>query len=435
MMFSRSQALNERSHAVIPGGAHTYAKGEDQFPQEMPVFIARGDGCHAWDVDGNEYIEYGMGLRAVTLGHGYKPVVEAARKQMLEGLNFVRPMALEVEAAEAFLRLLPGMEMVKFAKNGSDVTSAAVKLARAYTGRDRIAVSGDHPFFSVDDWFIGTTAMHAGIPQSARDLTVKFKFNDLASIEALFNQYPNQIACIITEAESSELPRDQFLHKAQDLCHRHGALFILDEVITGFRWHLGGAQRVHDFVPDLATFGKAMGNGFSIAALAGKREFMQLGGLRHDQKRVFLLSTTHGTESHCLAAAMEVWRIYEREAVTDFLHAQGERLAAGIRRVTAAHHLQDYFGVQGRPCALVYYTLDPQKQRSQPYRTLFLQELIKRGVLAPNLIVSYSHTDRDIDRTIDIIDQSLGVYRKAIDEGVEKYLKGRPVKPVFREFN
>jgi glutamate-1-semialdehyde 2,1-aminomutase len=433
--FSRSQELKQKSHQIIPGGAHTYAKGDDQYPEMAPGFLVRGKGCHVWDVDGNEYIEYGMGLRAVTLGHGYEPVVEAAYRQMLQGINFTRPAPLEVECAEKLLGLIEGAEMVKFAKNGSDVTTAAVKLARAYTGRDLVAICANHPFFSTDDWFIGSTAMSAGIPEAIRDLTVKFNYNDLASVKALFENYPGQIACLIMEAETAVAPVDNFLHEVQRLCHEHGALFILDEIITGFRWHLGGAQKVHGIVPDLSTFGKALGNGFSIAALVGKREIMELGGLQHDRERVFLLSTTFGAESHSLAAALEVMRIYEQENVVEHLYRQGDKLMRGINQAIAENQLEGYFEVIGKPCNLIYATLDANKGRSQAFRTLFLQEIIKRGIIAPSLVVSFSHKDEDIQQTVEAIAKALGVYRRALEEGVEKYLVGRSVKPVFRKFN
>jgi glutamate-1-semialdehyde 2,1-aminomutase len=433
--FSRSQELKQKSHQIIPGGAHTYAKGDDQYPEMAPGFLVRGKGCHVWDVDGNKYIEYGMGLRAVTLGHAYEPVVEAAYRQMLLGINFTRPAPLEVECAEQLLGLIEGAEMVKFAKNGSDVTTAAVKLARAYTGRDLVAICANHPFFSTDDWFIGSTAMSAGIPEAIRDLTVKFNYNDLASVKALFENYPGQIACLIMEAETAVAPVDNFLHEVQRLCHEHGALFILDEIITGFRWHLGGAQKVHGIVPDLSTFGKALGNGFSIAALVGKREIMELGGLQHDRERVFLLSTTFGAESHSLAAALEVMRIYEQENVVEHLYRQGDKLRRGIDRAIAENQLEGYFEVIGKPCNLIYATLDANKERSQAFRTLFLQEIIKRGIIAPSLVVSFSHRDEDIQQTVEAIAEALTVYCRALEEGVEKYLIGRSVQPVFRKFN
>lgn len=435
MNFTKSNGLRAKSHALIPGGAHTYAKGDDQYPELSPGFIARGEGCHVWDVDGNEFIEYGMGLRSVALGHAYPSVVEAAHRQMQQGINFTRPADIEVECAEKLLGLLPAADMVKFAKNGSDATTAAVKLARAYTERDKVAVCMDQPFFSIDDWFIGGTPMAAGIPQPIRDLTVKFKYNDLDSLEALFEQYPGQIACIIMEAESYAATTHDYLQAMIDLCHRYGALFILDEIITGFRRHLGGAQSFYDIAPDLSTFGKAMGNGFPIAALVGKREIMELGGLRHDKERVFLLSTTFGAESCALAAAMATMQIYETEPVIENLHALGEKLIAGINGMISKHRVEGFFEVLGLPCNLIYATRDPQMNRSQPFRTLFLQETIKRGVLMPSLVVSHSHTDADIERTVEAIGGALEVYRKALDEGVEKYLVGPSVAPVFRTYN
>jgi glutamate-1-semialdehyde 2,1-aminomutase len=435
MNFTKSKALQNKFHALIPGGAHTYAKGDDQYPEFAAPYIVRGEGCHVWDLDGNEFIEYGMGLRSVTLGHAYKPVVDAAYRQMLLGSNFVRPAPLELECVEEFRSIIPGAEMVKFGKNGSDATSAAVRLARAYTGRDLIAICADHPFFSVDDWFIGTTPMSAGIPKAIQDLTVQFHYNDMESVKLLFQQHPNDIACIIMEPEKDKGPANNFLHQAQKLCRENGTIFILDEMITGFRWHIGGAQSYYNLVPDLSTFGKGMGNGFSVSALAGKKDLMCLGGLDHDKERVFLLSLTHGAENHCLAAALETMRIYQREFVIEVLWSQGKRLANGINKSINEHKLNGYFEVFGKPCSLVYATRDDNKQSSQPFRTLFLQETIKRGILAPSLIVSYAHKDSDIDKTVEVIHKALYIYRKALDEGVEKYLIGRSVKPVWRKFN
>lgn len=433
--FNQSNTLRERFHRVVPGGAHTYAKGDDQYPETCAPYIVRGKGCRVWDADGNEFIEYGMGLRAVTLGHANDRVNEAAARQMTLGSNFTRPATIELECAEEFLRLISRADMVKFAKNGSDATSGAVKLARAFTGRDMIAICSDHPFFSVDDWFIGSTPMNAGVPQQVRDLTAQFRYNDLASVEALFKCHPGRIAALILEADKGDDPRDQFLHRAHELCRKHGALFILDEMITGFRWEIGGAQAYHRITPDLSTFGKAIGNGFAVSALAGRREIMRLGGIDHDGERVFLMSLTHGAEAHSLAAAREVMRIYLEEPVIDTLWRQGRRLRERIESITAARGLQDYFKISGKPCCLVFGTLDAQQKASQSFRTLFLQEMIRRGVLAPSFIVSYSHTDADIDQTIRAVDGALEVYAWALNDGVEKHLIGRPVKPVWRRYN
>jgi glutamate-1-semialdehyde 2,1-aminomutase len=433
--FSKSRALQPKAHRLIPGGAHTYAKGDDQYPERAPGFIVRGKGCLAWDLDGNEFIEYGMGLRAVTLGHAFEPVVEAAYKQMQLGTNFNRPAKIEVDLAEVMLEVIDGAEMVKFAKNGSDVTTAAVKLARAYTGRDLIAICGDQPFFSTDDWFIGSTEMNAGIPQAIIEMTLKFQYNDLESLRELFGQYPKQIACVVMEAEAVIPPHPGYLTRVKELCEEQGTVLIFDEMITGFRWHLGGAQKFHSVIPHLSTFGKAMGNGFAIAALAGKREIMRLGGLDHDQERVFLLSTTHGAETHALAASLETLRIYRHHNVVEFLWKQGERLRIGINQAITRHKIAGQIELLGRPCNLIYRTKDADGQPSQAFRTLFLQELIRGGILAPSFVVSFSHSDELIDRTIDVVDQALTKYANALADGVDKYLHGRPVKPVNRGYS
>lgn len=432
--FSRSRALQPKAHRLIPGGAHTYAKGDDQYPEQAPGFIARGKGCHVWDLDGNEFIEYGMGLRAIALGHAFEPVVEAAQRQMQLGINFNRPSKIEVDLAEAMLDIIDGADMVKFAKNGSDVTTAAVKVARAFTGRDLVAICGDQPFFSTDDWFIGSTAMNAGIPESVVDMTLKFPYNDLLGLRDLFERHPGQVACVVMEAEAVAPPAPGYLEAVKELCEKQGAVLVFDEMITGFRWHVGGAQKFHGVVPHLSAFGKAMGNGFAIAALAGKREIMRLGGLDHDQKRVFLLSTTHGAETHALAASLETIRVFREQGVTEFLWRQGERLRAGVNDAITRQQITGHFELAGRPCNLIYRTKDEQGVPSQAFRTLFLQELIRGGILAPSFVVSFSHTDADIDRTIDVVDQALGVYAKALEHGVHNYLVGRSVKPVNRTY-
>jgi glutamate-1-semialdehyde 2,1-aminomutase len=429
-----SARLRRRAHTLIPGGAHTYAKGDDQYPVLSPGFIARGKGCHVWDVDGNEFVEYGMGLRAVALGHAYGPVLEAAARQMQLGANFTRPAVIEMECAEALLRLTVGADMAKFTKDGSTATTAAVRLARAYTGRDMIALCVDHPFFSYDDWAICMTPMDAGIPDAVRRLTLAFRYNDLASVEALFDAHPGRIAGVIMEPAKDRDPADSFLHAVRSLCHRHGALFMLDEMITGFRWPEASAQRHYGVEPDLSTFGKALGNGFAVSALVGKREIMRLGGLDHDQNRVFLLSTTHGAEAHALAAALAVMDVYDREPVIETLHRQGERLRGGINQMIARHDLEGYFEVAGRASNLTFATRDQEGKPSQMFRTLFMQEMIRCGFLTPSLVVSYAHSDTDIDRTVEAVGEALGVYRLALENGPKIHLVGRPVQPVFQKW-
>lgn len=432
--FDVSRSIGERLHHVIPGGAHTYAKGDDQYPADALPILVRGKGCRVWDADGNEFVEYGMGLRAVTLGHAFEPIVEAAAAQMQLGSNFTRPSVLELEAAEALLAMVGG-EMVKFAKNGSDVMDAAVRLARAHTGREGIAVCADHPFFSTGDWFIGATPMNAGIPRAVAGLTVPFRYNDLTTLEATFDANPNHIAAVVLEAETTVPPAPGFLRDLIALSHARGALVILDEMITGFRWHNGGASAFHEIEADLAAYGKGLGNGFAVSALVGRREIMERGGLRHPGPRVFLLSTTHGAESSALAAAKAVIRTYQSEPVVETLWRLGQRLADGVRQVTSSCGLDGYFDVVGRPCNLVYVARDAEKKPSQPFRTLFLRETLNRGLLMPSMVISYAHDESIVDETIARIGEALTVYKRALEGGLERFLPGRPVRPVMRSHN
>ncbi len=325
--------------------------------------------------------------------------------------------------------------MVKFTKDGSTATTAAVTLARAVTGRDKVALCIDHPFFSYNGWFIGTTPVDAGIPESEKALSVTFHYNDIESVKRMFDDHRGQIAALILEPSRGDDPVDDFLQEVRRLCTEHGTLMVLDEMITGFRWHLGGGQRYYGVTPDLSTFGKALANGFSVSALAGKRDFMDRGGLHHDKERVFLLSTTHGAETHGLAASIATMRVYQREPVIEHLWQAGEKLALGFTEATRAAGLEEYVHVVGKPCNLAFATKDPEGRPSQEYRTLFLQETIARGVLMPSLVVSYSHTDEDIERTIEAVRGALEVYSQAMDAGVERFLVGAPSKLVYRRYN
>lgn len=419
-------------HDLIPGGAHTYAKGDDQYPANAPALIARGSGCRVWDIGGNDYIEYGMGLRSVTLGHAYPSVVARVRDTLELGANFSRPSPLEVEAAERLLGILRPGQMVKFCKNGSDATSAATRLARAVTGRDMIALCRTQPFFSTDDWFIGTTPMTAGIPKAIRDLSVGFEYGDIESLERVFAEYSGQIACVVMEAARENEPPAGYLDSVREACTRHGAVWVLDEMITGFRWNTGGAQREYDLQPDLSTFGKGLGNGFAVSALVGRADIMQRGGLRTDAERVFLLSTTHGAELVGLAAAVATIETYLKEPVVEHLHRLGDRLAAGVTAVATAHGIADYLHTAGRASNLVYRTLDPDGRPSQPYRTLFMQELVRHGILGPSFVLSYSHTEDAVDRTLEAVDRAAAVYAKALEAGTAGLLEGASVKPAVR---
>jgi glutamate-1-semialdehyde 2,1-aminomutase len=331
---------------------------------------------------------------------------------------------------------VPGADMVKFAKNGSDVTTAAIKLARAATGRDMVAICRTQPFFSTDDWFIGSTPMRAGIPDAHRELTVSFTYNDLASVEKLFTEHEGRIAAVILEpATFIAEPADGFLEKLRELTSRHGTVLVFDEMITGMRWSRHGAQDVYGVTPDLSTWGKALGNGFSVSALTGRRELMELGGLNTDASRVFLLSTTHGAETTGLAAYLAVAKTYAARDVVGEMETQGAKLRDGLNKVIADTGMADFVLVLGRPSCMVFGTKDHQGQPSQPFRTLFIQEMLRRGVLGQSLIISAAHTDEDIDLTVEAAAGALEQYARAIQAGsTDGLLEGRPVAPATREF-
>ena len=430
--FTASGAYVSAAHKVIPGGAHTYARGDDQYPEGMAPVIARGDGCRVWDIDGNEYVEFGSGLRANVLGHGYGPLLSEVRAALADGIGFVRPHYRELEAATRLAELIPSAEMVKFGLNGSDATTAALRLARAYTGRDMIAICREQPFFSTDDWFIGTTAMSAGIPEATKRLSVHFSYNDLPSVARVFEEHPGQIAAVTLEAETVTPPAAGFFDGLRDLCDRNGALLILDEMITGFRWHERGAQFLYGIEPDLSAFGKALANGFPLSALVGGSEIMRLGGFADDADRVFLLSQTAGAQPWALAAMLAVIDAFERDQVAARLLQIGQELRVAIEEVVADAGLSEYFQLLGRDCNLVYTARDREGRPSQEFRTLVLQELLGRGVLAPSFVVSAAHDSAAIEQTVAAIADLMPVYRQALDHGVETILRGRPVRPAVR---
>jgi len=434
--FERSNALQARLHEVVPGGAHTFAKGSDQYPEGMAPVLVRGRGARVWDADGNEFVEYGMGMRAVTLGHGYEAVLEAVRAALVDGVSFSRPAVLELTAAEDFLRVVPGADMVKFCKNASDATSAALRLARAATGREVVAMCQDQPYFSSQDWFIGTLPISTGVPAAVRSLVRTFRYNDLASLQAVLEVEP--VACVILEAASALAePAPGYLAGVRALCDRYGTVLVFDETITGFRWAAGGAQAVYDVTPDLSTWGKAMGNGFSVAALAGRRELMELGGLRTDRPRAFLLSSTNGAETTGLAAFRAVVRAYtDPTAGPDPVAAmerQGQALADGVNAAAADAGIGEFLSVLGRPSCQIFRTTDAAGNPSQAMRTLFLQEILHRGVLGQSYVISAAHTDVDVEQTVEAARGATLAYRKALETGrPEELFAGRPVAPAHR---
>lgn len=434
--FSRSREFSRAINDVIPGGAHTYSKGDDQFPVNAPAAITHGKGARVWDLDGNEYIDCSMGLTSVSIGHGYEPVAKAVADAAYQGTNFQRPAALELEAARKFLDTVRSGEMVKFAKNGSTVTTAAVKLARAHTGRNRVAIAKEHPFFSYDDWFIAATACDTGIPAQAKTLTAGFSYDNLSSVEELFASRNHDIACLIMEPVKFAPPKEGFLEGVRELCSEHGVVFILDEMISGFKWALGGAQEYLDIKPDLATWGKGIANGFSACALTGRAEIMELGGIRRTgADKVFLISTTHGAETTGLAAMIATIDAFKSHGMIESNWQRGEKLHQRLARIIMEHGLESSLTITGYPCLLAAICRNANGQVDDAFRTLLMQEMIARGVLFQGLLYpTWSHQQAELDHIAQAFDESCAVYRKAIDaNSCSSFLVGPPAKPVFRK--
>ena len=436
MDFSKGDAINQRLRSLVPGASHTYSKGEDQFPQLSPKLIARAEGAYCWDADGNRFLDWAMGNRVLILGHGNRVVNDAVKRQIDLGLNFTRPGVLEAELAEFLTGFFPVAEMVKFGKNGSDVTSAAVKLARAATGRKLIACCADHPFFSVGDWFIGTTPMAAGVPAEVAALSLKFPYNDLAGVERVFAEHPGQIAGLILETVKNDEPKPGFLEGLRAICDREGTVLIFDEMIAGLRFDLRGAHHKYGVRPDLATFGKAIANGYSFSLLAGRRDILELGGLEHDRERVFLLSQTHSSETVGLAACRATLEECERVDITSHVWDVGGRLVAGVRALAAEEGTEDLVRVIGFDCNPQILCTRSDGTYWPALHTSFHEAVIGEGVLIPWTSVTYAHGDEELAQTFDAIRAGMRRVRAAADSGdVDGSFAGDPVKPVFRRFN
>lgn len=436
MDYAKGDALNDRFRALVPGASHTYSKGEDQFPQRSPKLIARAQGAYCWDADGNRFLDWAMGNRVFILGHGNPVVNDAVKRQIDLGLNFTRPGVLEAELAEFLTDFFPVAEMVKFGKNGSDVTSAAVKLARAATGRKLIAYCADHPFFSVGDWFIGTTQMAAGVPAEVAALTLRFPYNDLEAIERLFAENPGQIAGLILEPVKNDEPLPGYLEGLRAIADREGAVLIFDEMIAGLRFDLRGAHHRYGVYPDLATFGKAIANGYSFSLLAGRRDILELGGLEHDRERVFLLSQTHSSETVGLAACRATLEECERIDVTAHVWDVGGRLVRGVRELAAEEGVADLVRVVGFDCNPQILCTTPEGAYWPALHTSFHEAVIAEGVLIPWTTVTAAHGEAELDLTFEALRAGARRVRAAVDSGdVDASFEGDAVRPVFRRLN
>jgi len=448
----------ERLLKAIPGGAHTYSRGYDQFPTNAPAILNRGKGSYVFDSEGKRYLDYGMGIRSVNIGYAEKEINDAVVNEINKGNNLTRPSMIELEAAELMIDLVDSVDMVKFTKNGSTAVSAAVKLSRAFTGKEIVARCAEQPFFSYDDWFISSTPIVRGIPVETLKNTKTFQYNNINSLESLIQEFPDQIACVVLEPAYTECPsigdfvsgccserncsrsyktgNDNYLKQVQKLCNKYGIVFILDETITGFRWDLKGAQHFYEVTPDLCTFGKAMANGFSVSCVAGKREIMELGSIEFQaRERVFLLSTTHGAEMGSLGAFIANVDFIKKNKVIEKQWKYGKSLIEMLKQKAKEHGIESNFVIGGPACLPYFVTMDVTGSTSLELRTLFSQEMIKNGVLMPWISIAYRHGEEEFSITEKAVDTSFKVYANALKHGVSNYLVGPAIKPVFRKFN
>lgn len=433
--MTQNEIYGKKAHELIPAGAHTYSRTDEVFPENAPRVFSHTKGVYAWDVDGNKYLDFAMACRSVTVGYDYERISNAAIEQIRKGNTASKASKVEVDAAQTMVDLIPWVDMVKFAKNGSTVTSAATKLARAYTGKKYIVRCKEHSFFSYDDWFIGDTVMDGGIPTDIKNLTLQFSYNNIQSVKDVFEKYKGQIACLIMEPVDDQEPTNNFLQEVGKLCKEYGVVYILDEMITGFRWDLQGACKYYGVEPDLVTYGKGMANGFSVAVLGGRREIMDLGGLTPGKERVFLISTTHGAEMSSLGAFIETVKVYKELNVTDHIWAMGKKLCSGLRDLAKEYRLEDYFYITGAECSPNMVICGKDKKPSFEHRTVFCQEMLKSGILMPYIAVAYEHNDKEIDMTLEAARKAMKVLSDSLNGNVQDYIIGNVIKPVFRKYN
>lgn len=423
--YAMSEKLLERALRTVPLGSQTFSKSKTQYPWGVsPYFITRGQGSHVWDADDNEYVDFISALASVTLGYGDPDVTMAVRRQLDDGIIFSLPHPLEMEVAELIVAMVPCAEMVRFGKNGSDATSGAIRLARAFTGRDRVAVCGYHGW---QDWYIGSTARHRGVPEAVRELTQSFVYNDLSSLEHVLDGHRGEFAAVILEPMNVVEPVGGFLQGVKDLAHRHGALLVFDETITGFRFSNGGAQELFGVTPDLATFGKGIANGYPLSAVAGRADVMKL------MEEIFF-SFTMGGETLSLAAAKATLEKLQREPVTKTLAARGRNALEGAANLIHEAGLTDSIVVSGHPSWGFLTFLDAGGYSSFEIKTLFLQEMFARGILTLGTHnLNYAHSDTDIERLMAAYKEVFALLTDAIhNKALKQYLRCEPLQPLFK---
>lgn len=423
--FKKSQSFFKRVSRIIPLASQTFSKSYLQYIKgQAPLFQTSGKGSHIIDVDGNQYLDMINSLAAVSLGYQYPAVDEAIRKQLRKGISYSLPSPLEHELSALLVKLIPCAEMVRFGKNGSDATTGAIRLARAVTGRDHVAVCGYHGWH---DWYIGTTARNLGVPDATKRLTHKFDYNDIRSLEKIFRRYPKQIAAVIMEPMSYIEPIPGFLATVKKLTHKHGALLVFDETVTGFRFDLGGAQKYFNVIPDLATFGKAMANGMPISALVGRGEYM---------KKVadIFYSFTFGGEALSLAAAIATIKEMQRKNVIGHIWKQGKYLQDGARRLIGENGLEQILKLKGKPCWQVVVVSPAAGYSDLEIKSFLQQELLQRGVLwYGQHNMSFSHTKADMDLLLGAYRQILPKLKEYLKtKKLKQHLRGKPITNVFK---
>ncbi|MEO8210237.1 MAG: aminotransferase class III-fold pyridoxal phosphate-dependent enzyme [bacterium] len=420
--ITESNKLFERSEGLIPAHTQTLAKGPGQWIKGVaPKYLKKGKGSHVWDVDGNEYIDYNMGIGPVVLGYCYDKVDEAIRKQLEDGITFSLMHPLEVELSEKIRSVVPNAESVRFSKTGCDVTTAAVRIARAFTKREKVLCCGYHGWH---DWYISVTDRNAGIPEAIKDLTFTFNYNDIGS---LIESIDSETACVILEPFVFEEEKNNFLNEVQDVCKKNRALLIFDEMWTGFRIAVGGAQEFFGIKPDLACYSKAIANGMPISVITGREDVMRL-----FNKDVFFF-TTFGGEALSMAAAMATIDEIKNKNVPEYLSKQGKKLKDGYNKIANELGI-NFTKCFGYNCRTII-TFDANAGNPLEMKSLVQQEMIKRGILWGGFHnMCFSHTDADVEYTLKAYENVLPILKKAVEEKkIKEYLKGEPVEPVFRK--
>lgn len=417
-----------KAKPMIPACTQTFSKGPDQFVLGVaPVYLQRGQGCYSWDVDGNRYIDLMMGLWSVTLGYGYRPVVEAIKRQAEMGQNLSLMHPLEIEVTELLLELNSWADMVRFGKNGSDVTTAAVKVSRTYTGRDLI-VRCTSSYHGWHDWYICHTEKNLGVPEFNKELCLLFDYNDVAGFERLMKEHGQKVACVIMEGATFSKPQHDFLQQAERITHQAGSILIFDEIINGFRFAPGGAREYFDVDADLVCFGKGISNGSPLSALVGKREIMKL------FDRVFF-SFTFGGEPVSLASAKASIQASIEEGLVQHLWDIGGKLKSGLVERIKHFKLEKVVVPKGYPVRTVlnFYAPDSPNEFSYEIKSLFQQEVIKRGVLiAGSHALCLSHTHQEIDYILDVYEDALMILAEALEtDSVSERLEGQPIRPIL----